>query len=338
MNLLIMNPLRRIVPPLIVLVIIITIAITGYTQLEHWRFLDAVYMVTITLATVGFKEVRELSDAGRIITMGLIIFGVGTVGYTVGQLVEMMVEGQIIGYRRMRNMQKLISELKDHYIICGFGRVGHQVAKEFDSEKVPYIVIDSKAETASILGERNIPYIVGDMVSDEILESAGIMKAKGLIACADADISNVYVTLSAREMNPELYIVARASTIVTEAKMKRAGANRVISPYFIAGNRMASMAIHPVAVDFLDMVMRNENVELELEEYKIHEASKLIGKNLEELQIKKKTGAMILAIKHSSGKFNLQPGADTVVGNGDVMVALGTLEQLKLLRNMAEGS
>ena len=137
-------------------------------------------------------------------------------------------------------------------------------------------------------------------------------------------------------MNHDLYIVARSSTLVTEAKMRRAGANRVISPYFIAGNRMASMALRPVAVDFLDMVMRSENVELELEEYKIDGGSKLVGKTLSELQIKQKTGATILAIKQGSGKFNLQPGATTVIGHGDVMVALGTCQQLESLRKMAE--
>lgn len=333
-----MNPLRRIIPPLTVLVVIITAAILGYTLIEHWRFLDAAYMVTITLATVGFREVHELSDTGRLITMGLIIFGVGTVAYTVGQVIEMMVEGQIVGYRRIRNMEKRISELKGHYIICGFGRVGHQVAREFDAEGLPYIVVDSKPETAAELADKNIPYLVGDMASDEVLNSAGINKAKGLIACADSDTSNVYVTLSAREMNPDLYIVARASTLDTEAKMKRAGANRVISPYYIAGNRMAAMALRPVAVDFLDTVMHSENVELMLEEYLINSSSNLIGKTLSELQIKQKTGAMILAIKHSTGKFNLQPGAKTSLGHGDVMVALGTCEQLEALRKLAEGA
>jgi voltage-gated potassium channel len=333
-----LNPLKRIVPPLILLAIIFVIAITCYTQIEHWRLLDAIYMIVITLSTVGFREVHELSDSGRIITMCLIIFGVGTVGYTVGQLIEMMVEGQIIGYRRMRNMEKMIHELKNHYIICGFGRVGKQVAKEFDAENTPYVVIDSKPETAAELGERNIPYIIGDMVSDEILESASIMKAKGLIACADSDASNVYVTLSARGMNPGLNIVARASTILTEDKLRRAGANRVISPYFIAGNRMASMVLRPVAVDFLDMMTRGKNVELEIEEYKINSRSKITGKTLKELQIKQKSGAMILAIKHASGKFELQPGAATVIDHGDVMVGLGTAKQLEILRNMAEGN
>jgi len=331
-----MNPLRRIIPPLIVLISIITLATMGYTLIERWRLLDALYMVTITLATVGFREIHELSDAGRIITMLLIIFGVGTMAYTVGQVIEMMMEGQIVGYRRVRNMEKRISELKGHYIICGFGRVGHQVAQEFDAERIPYIVVDSKPGTAAELGDKNVPYIVGDMASDETLESAGIKHAKGLIACADSDTSNVYVTLSARVISPNLYIIARASTLDTEAKMKRAGANRVISPYFIAGNRMAAMALRPVAVDFLDTVMHSENVELELEEYKIDGSSKLVGKPLHELQLKQKTGATILAVKHNSGKFNLQPGANTVFSIGDVMVALGTEEQLEKLRKLSE--
>jgi voltage-gated potassium channel len=329
-----MNPLRRIIPPLVVLIIIITLAVLGYTLLEHWRLLDAIYMVTITLATVGFKEVHELTDAGRIITMGLIIFGVGTVAYTAGQLVEMIVEGQIVGYRRRRGMEKKIAELKDHYIICGFGRVGHQVAKEFDMEKIPYVVIDSKPETETELDAKGIRYIVGDMSSDEILEAAGINKAKGLIACADSDTSNVYVTLSARVMNPNLYIIARSSTMVTETKLKKAGANRVISPYFIAGNRMASMALRPVAIDFLDTVMHSENVELALEEYQVDDNSKVAGKTLDDLKIKQKTGATILSLKHLTGKFNLQPIAGTMIEKGDVMVALGTTEQLAALRKM----
>jgi voltage-gated potassium channel len=246
----------------------------------------------------------------------------------------MIVEGQIVGYRRRRNMEKKIAELKNHYIICGFGRVGHQVAKEFDMERIPYVVIDSKQETETELDARGVPYIVGDMSSDEILEAAGIHKAKGLIACADSDTSNVYVTLSARVMNPKLYIIARSSTMVTETKLKKAGANRVISPYFIAGNRMASMALRPVAIDFLDTVMHSENVELALEEYKVEDNSKVVGKTLDELKIKQKTGATILSLKHLNGKFNLQPVAATIIEKGDVIVALGTTEQLLGLRKL----
>jgi voltage-gated potassium channel len=326
------SPFKRIIPPLIILVIIITAATLAFTLIEHWRLLDALYMITITLATVGYKEVHELNDFGRIITMALIIFGVGTVGYTVGQLIEMTVNGEIIDYRRRRNMEKRMKEMKSHYIICGYGRVGHQITKEFDSEKIPYVIIDSKPETANELEVRDIPFIIGDMSQDELLKLAGIDRAKGLIACADSDTANVFVTLSARVLNPKIFIIARSANPSTDAKLLKAGANRVISPYFIAGNRMASMALRPIAVDFLDTVMHSENVELALEEYSICDPSKLAGKTLAELEVRQKTGATILAVKHPTGKFNFQPVAKTKLENGDVIVALGTSDQLKAMR------
>jgi len=329
-----MNPFKRIITPLIILFLIITGSIISYIMLEHWSFLDALYMVIITLFSVGFMEVHELSSLGRMITMGLIVFGVGTVAYTVGQLVEMMVEGQFEKYRRRREMEKKVAEMKDHYIICGFGRVGHQVANEFELERVPYFVIDSKPETAEQLELKGVPFIIGDMSSDEVLQSAGILTAKGLIACADSDTANVFVTLSARVINPKLKIIARASNVATETKLKKAGANSVISPYYIAGNRIASMAIRPIAVDFLDTVTRSENVELMLQEYFISANSRIIGKSLSDLEVKKKTGAMVLAIKHVNGKFNFQPTASSVIEKDDVLVALGTIEQLKLLKKM----
>ncbi len=329
------NPFARIIVPIFILAAIISAALCGYVFVERWSFFDSLYMVIITLFSVGFMEVHPLSHAGRAITMGLIVFGVGTVAYTIGQAMEMMVEGQFAKYRRRREMEKKVRELKGHYIICGFGRVGHQVAYEFDLEKVPYFVIDSKPETSDELEQKGIPYIVGDMTSDEALLEAGIAKAKGLIACADSDASNVFVTLTARVMNPKLLIIARASNVATEIKLKKAGANKVISPYFISGNRMASMALRPVAVDFLDTVMKSENVELVIEEFELDGGSKLSGKTLADLQIKQKTGAMVLAVKKSSGKFDLQPGARTILERGDILVALGTKEQLESLRKLS---
>jgi voltage-gated potassium channel len=238
-----LNPLKRLIPPGIILVIIITIGLFGYTQVEKWPLLDSVYMLVITLSTVGYREVHELSPFGKVLTMFLILGGVSTAIYAAGSAVEMIVEGELLGYRGRKRMEKKIKEMRDHYIICGFGRVGLQVAAEFEKAKIPYVVIDSKRETAAELEPKGIPYLIGDITQDSNLEEAGIRSAKGLIASADSDTANVYVTLSARVLNPHLFIVARAGNVDSEEKLKKAGANKVISPYFTAGLHMAETAI-----------------------------------------------------------------------------------------------
>jgi len=237
------NPLRRLIIPGILILLIIVAGVLGYMYIEGWPLLDSLYMVVITLSTVGFREVHELNAVGRILTIGLILVGVATVAYTVGQLIEIMVEGQVVGYRRRRKMEKTIAEMKNHYIICGFGRVGHQVAAELNEAKVPYVVIDGKPEVAQELDPQGIPHLLGDITSDSTLKEAGILQARGLIASADSDTANVFVTLSARVLNPDLYIIARAGFPDAEEKLKKAGANRVISPYFTAGKHMAEIAI-----------------------------------------------------------------------------------------------
>jgi voltage-gated potassium channel len=227
-------------------------------------------------------------------------------------------------------MERQITELKDHYIICGFGRVGHQVAVELAAARIPFVVVDSKPETAEELGAKNIPYIIGDITTDKVLIEAGIKKAKGLIASADSDTANVFVTLSARVLNPKLNIIARASSVDAEEKMKKAGADRVISPYFIAGKRMAAVATKPTAIDFLDTVMHSEHVELEMREFKINGTCSLSNRTLGEAQIRQKSGAYVATIRKPDGTFNLQPSAETKLEPGDTLVAIGTPQQLEL--------
>lgn len=326
-----MNPLQRLVIPGLILVAIVITGVMGYTAIEGWSFIDSLYMVVITLSTVGFREVHDLSPLGRVLTMGIIIMGVSTALYAAGQIVEMILEGQIVGFRRRRQMERRIAELEDHYIICGFGRVGHQVAAEFEAAGIDYVVIDSKPETAVELIPKNIPYIVGDITSDAVLESAGIKKAKGLIASADSDASNVFVVLSARVLNPGLFIIGRASYMDSEEKLKKAGANRVISPYFIAGKRMAAMATKPIAVDFLETVLHNEHMEMEMREFRVVGTCNLIGKTLGEAQIRQKSGAYVAAIRKKDGSFNLQPAADSRIEEEDILVTIGTPRQLDLL-------
>jgi voltage-gated potassium channel len=318
-----------------ILLVIVTIGLAGYTLVEGWSLLEAAYMLVITLFTVGFGEVYALSPFGRILTMMIIVSGVGTAIYAVGQFGEMIVEGQIFGYRRKKRMERKIKDMKDHYIICGFGRVGHQIAKEFEAAKLPYVVIDIKPETADELDPKGVPYIIGDTTADSgKLDDAGLKRARGLVACADSDMENVFVTLSARADNRDIYIVARASGSDAEEKLKLAGANRVISPYFISGRRMAALATRPVASDFLDTVMHGEHLEFSLREISVPERSPLIGKSLEEAEIRHKSGATVLAIRKPDGAFNLQPQAVSKIESGDIFVVIGTQEQLELLEKM----
>jgi voltage-gated potassium channel len=329
-----MHPFRRLMPAALVLLIIAGTGIAGYMFVEGWPFLDAAYMVVITLFTIGFEEVHPLSSAGMVLTMVIIVSGVGTAVYAAGRAVEIIVEGEMTGYQKRKRMDKRIREMRNHYIVCGFGRVGHQVAHAFDASGIPYVVIDSKTETATELERRNIPNFIGDATNDELLTEAGILTAKGLVACSDSDVVNVFVTLSARALNPGLYIVARAGLKDTEKKLLMAGANRVISPYFISGIRMAALATRPVTSDFLDMVTHGGQVEFSLNEVAVSERSSLVGKTLEEADIRGTSGAMILAIRKANGSFDLQPRASSTIDKGDILVVLGTQEQFQSLDKM----
>ena len=329
-----MTPFKRLAPILIILLVVVVTGTIGYQLIEGWSFLDSIYMVIITLFTVGFQEVHSLSQFGRVFTMFIIVVGVGTAVYAGSLLVEIIVEGEILGYGRRRKMEKIINEMKDHYIICGFGRTGHQVAEEFDAARVPYVVVDRKQKTEEELGSKGIPYIIGDIINDNNLVEAGIKTAKGLVSAADSDVANVFVTLSARALNPELYIVARASEIEVENKLKMAGANRVILPYYISGKRIAAYATRPVTSDFLDMVMHGESLEFSLSEITVPDTSSLLNKTLSEAKIREKSGALVIAIRKVDGSFNLQPQSSSTIEKRDIFVVIGTQEQVGLLDNM----
>jgi voltage-gated potassium channel len=310
------------------------LAIVGYTLLEGWTTLESVYMAIITIFTVGFQEVRPLSSAGKILTLIIIVGGVGTAFYAAVKAVEIIVEGEMIGYRRRRRMDKKISEMKNHYVICGFGRVGHNVAQVFESSRIPYVVIDSKKETLDELEIKNVPSIIGDATSDDILLEAGIRSASGLIACSDSDVANVYVTLSARALKPDLNIVARAGFKDTEKKLLMAGANRVISPYFISGVRMAALVTRPVASDFLDLMTHAGQIDFHLFEIAVPENSPLVNKSIAESAIRHTSGALILAIKRADSSFDLHPTAASKIEKNDILIVIGTQEQFEKLEVM----
>jgi voltage-gated potassium channel len=332
-----MHPLRRLFPALALLTIITVIGIAGYVVIEGWTLTEAAYMLVITLFTIGYEEVHPLSTNGMYLTMLIVVTGVGTAIYIAGQAVEIIVEGEMFGYQRKKRMAREISGMKDHYIICGYGRVGHQVAEAFESSKVRYVVIDAKPGTKEELEPRGIPNIIGDATSDETLMEGGIKRARCLVACSDSDVANVYVTLSARVLNPALYIVARAGVRDTEKKLLMAGANRVISPYFIAGRRMAAMAARPVTSDFLDLVSHGGQVAFSLHEIAVPPGSSLASRTLAEADIRGATGTTILAIRRLDGSFDLQPSSSSRLADNDVLVVLGTSEQIDRLEKLING-
>jgi len=328
------EPFKKLLPPIIIFMFIVDIGIFGYSVIEGYSLLDSVYMVVITLFTVGFQEVQPLSDNGKILTIFLIVTGVGAAIYVAGQVIEIIVEGQILGIRRRKKMEKTIRNLKDHFIICGFGRVGRQVGCEFDAANIKYVIIDNNPEHTELYESQKILHIIGDATSDEKLLEAGIDNAKGLIASSDSDVANVYITLSARALNKELLIVARASEIDTERKLKIAGANRVISPSFISGKRMAAWATKPVASDFLDMVSNGNSMQFNMQEVPVTDNSSFIAKTLIDSGIKQHSNITILAIRSENGDFNLQPESTTIINKGDTFVTVGTVDQLEKLKNM----
>ena len=328
------DALQRISLPAILVTIAVCVGVLGYHFIEGMSFLDAAYMTTITIATVGYKEVQPLSSAGKLFTIVFIVFGVATVVYTAGSIIDFIIEGNIFGIRRRRKMDEKVKQMKDHYIICGYGRVGHQIAADLMMQKKPFVVVDPKESIAEELNNKNIPYYIGNISDDVLLEKAGISRAKGLFAAADSDVENVYVALAAKVVNPDIFIVARASHKETESKMKKAGAAKVISPYYIAGSRMASMAVSPVAVEFLDIATGSDNVEMWVREFHIDDGSPLAGKTLGEANVRKATGTMILSIKKASGGFELSPKSSSLIEKNDILVALGTGQQLNCLENV----
>jgi voltage-gated potassium channel len=294
-------------------------------------------MVIITVSTVGFREVQPLSDSGRVFTVIFISLAIGTVGFSVAQLVEFTLEGHLEGFRRMRSMQKRIDALDGHYIVCGYGRVGQEVVTELLRKHAQILVIDLKPPEFE-LNRDGVPFIQGNATSEEVLTDAGIQRARGLIAAMDSDTENVFTVLTARTLKPGLFLIARASEPGTTRKLKMVGADRVVSPYVTSGRRMAAMATHPEVVEFLEhFTSPLEGIELELGSVMVEASSELEGKSLAEADLRRRCGAMVIAVRRETGmKFN--PDAGTRLERGQKLMVLGTRDQLSKLEQMARGA
>jgi voltage-gated potassium channel len=309
---------------------------------EPWTITDSLYMTVITITTVGYGEVHKLSLAGRQFTIVLLFCSMLTAGYSVTTLITFIFEGQILQLMRGRRMERKISQMRDHYIICGCGVVGKEVALEFQREGVPFLIIERNPEESELARDESIVFLQGDAEDDETLIEAGIERAKGLIAALRQDEINVFVVLAARQLNPNLMIVARAAEERTVGKLERAGANRVISPYQIAGRRMASVVLRPSVVNFLDVAMEQRNMSMRMEEVRITRESARVGKALRDSGLGKQTGAIIIGIHGPDGHTRVDDSetkslSSVVFQEGDILISMGNEEQIKSLKDFAEG-
>jgi voltage-gated potassium channel len=333
-----MDPIRHLKISISVLLALVSIGVTGYILIEGWPFLDALYMTIITLGTVGFKEVHDLSSYGKLFTICLIVVGVSVLGYIVGSLAQIMFEGQFQRIIGRKKVEKRIDSLKDHYIICGFGRIGQLICKEFAAKPLPFLVIEKHPEAHEKLHHEEYLHLRGDATEDETLLRAGIMRAKGLISVVTSDTENVYITLTARGLNPELYILARSGEEGSELKLKRAGANKVVSPYVIGGGRMAQAILRPNVMDFIEIATGHEHLELQMEEILIPADSAFVGENLISSGFRKETGTIIVGIKKKHGKMVFNPESHSKFEADDTMIVLGDPPSILKLEEMVRSA
>ncbi len=307
----------------------------GYMALEGWNFSDSFYMTIISITTVGYGEVRPLDFSGRILTALLIVGGISIFGYTVTSLASSLVESELTGRARERRIRSAIEALSGHVIICGFGRVGMSVARELNAEAVPFVLIDSSPDRVAESAALGYLVINGDATDDFVLSSAGIDRAYALISALDDDAQNVFITLSARVLNPEIIIASRSSTPETERKLQLAGAEHVVSPYTIAGHRLAGVVVRPRVIEFLDTVIYSAGLEFWLEEIAVGSRSRIVGQTIHDSQIGRDTGTLLLAIVRSDGTRIANPTAATLISAGDTLLAIGTRQQLTRLSRIA---
>ncbi|MEN8687678.1 MAG: potassium channel protein [Desulfuromonadales bacterium] len=332
-----MDPVRHLRFSVAALVSVIALGTLGYATIEDWRAFDALYMTIITLATVGFKEVHELSPEGKLFTIVLIISGTGIIAYTLSSLIQFTLEGQLRKILGRKKLESRIGKLRDHYIICGYGRIGHLICREFHSRPTPFVIVEQNPSYIERLEREGYLFVEGDATDDETLQAAGIEHAKGLITAVTSDTDNVYITLTARGLNPKLFILARAGEEGAEKKLMRAGASKVISPYTIGASRMAQAILRPSVVDFIELATASEHLALQIEEISVATHSVLAGKTLVDSGIRQSMGIIIVGIKEADGKMTFNPPPTKKIEPNSVLIILGERPAISQLEKIAGG-
>ncbi|MEE9431807.1 MAG: potassium channel protein [Melioribacteraceae bacterium] len=310
---------------------VVLIGTFGYMIIEGWSLFDSFYMTIITISTTGFKEFKPLSTPGMVLTVFLIITGVVSLAYTGGRGVQLLVESQIL---RRRKMSKNLERISNHYVVCGFGRMGSQIAEHLLENNLSFVVIENEPNNVTKLNELGYLYVDGDATDDDALIKSGVERAKGLVAVLSTDAENVFTTLSARELNKKIFIVARAIDEGTGGKLKKAGADRVVKPYELGGNRMVQLLLRPGVTDFIEGIARKKEVDISLEQIVVCKGSNLVGLTLAESPIRSELDIIIIAIDKSGGNFVYNPQSSAKIEVDDKLIAIGHNENLTKLNKI----
>jgi voltage-gated potassium channel len=314
---------------------LMAVGTAGYTVIEGWSLWDSFYMTVITITTVGYGEVHPLSKAGQAFTVMILLTGVGTFFYAFTLFLTLLSEGHWTERRERKRLTRMLDELIDHFIICGFGRMGEIIAREFARHNVPFVVIERNPERMHLAMEQGFVAVEADASNEDVLRKVHIDRARGLVAAVSTDAENVYAVLSARLLRPDLFIVGRAETDDARTKLKRAGADRVISPYHLGGVQLAQTALRPAVVDFVQLATSSENMDLNLEQVHISSGSPLDGCNLVDSGVRQRFGVVVVGIRRADGRMDFNPEPEMVMRAGDDLVVLGRGSSLKELEAAA---
>ena len=326
----------RVVPPLVVLLAVLVGGTIGYVVIEGWDVWDALYMTVTTVATVGYREVHPLSLVGQAFTLVLILVGVSTALYAFSVFATVVVEGGWSKYLGQWRLTRMIDNLTDHYVVCGYGRIGSMIASEFKRQKTPFVVVDRKAERVAEANRRGHLAAEGDASREDTLRRLGIDRARGLVAVVGTDAENVYAVLTARVMKTDLFIIARAEGEESISKLKKAGADRVISPYRIGAMQIAQTALRPGVVDFVEIATSSDNLELSIEEIRIEKTSRLAGRPLSDAMQRDKMNVVVVGIQRAQGRMEFNPPPQTILKIDDHLIVLGSSSTLKELERAAK--
>jgi voltage-gated potassium channel len=316
---------------LLMLVGVVTFGTVGYVLIEGWNVWDALYMTVISVTTAGYREVHPLSRRGELFTMVVLTVGVATVLYSFSFVMARLVEGDLESRWVRRRRERMLDELTNHFIICGFGRMGLIIAQEFVRQSVPFVIIERDSDRMQQAVDAGFLAVEADASSEQVLKRVQIDRARGFIAAVSTDAENVYAVLTARLLRPDLYIIGRAETEDAKAKLVRAGADRVVSPYQIGGLQLAQTALRPAVVDFVQIATSSENLELNIEQVEIGEGSALSGQSIVAANLRQRFGVVVVGIQRSDGRMEFNPSPDAVMRVGDHLVVLGHPDKLREL-------